>query len=125
MHLPKEQIPVVLEGPGMSVRAEEDWGGMAAGFFELPAGTDLGPMLEGLPGDACICSHWGYVLKGRITVVNGDDSEEVLEAGQLFHILPGHSAIVQEDVEFVEFTPTPQFKQVIGHVQKKAAAATG
>jgi len=124
MHSPKEQLPVVMEGPGMSVRAAEDWGGMAAVVFELPAGTDLGPMLEGLPDDACICSHWGYVLKGKVSVRNVDGTQEVLEAGQLFHILPGHTPVVQEDAEFVEFTPTAQFKKVISHVLEKAAAAT-
>lgn len=120
MEATKEQLPVIMEGNGTSVRAVEDWGGMAAAFFELPAGTDLGPLLEGLPGDACTCHHWGYVVKGKITVGNQDKSEQVLRAGHLFHIGPGHTAIVQEDVAFVEFTPTAEFNQVISHVLVKA-----
>ena len=23
------------------------------------------PLVKGLPGDACPCPHWGYVVKGR------------------------------------------------------------
>ena len=116
-------MAVVMEGDGVTVRTVEDWGGMAVGFFELPTGTDLGPLLEGLPGDACTGHHWGYVVKGKITISNNEASDEALEAGDLFHLLPGHSATVQEDVAFIEFTPAGEFKQVIDHVLEKAGAA--
>ena len=123
MHISREEMPIVMEAPDTRIRVTEGWGGMTAAFFELPAGTDLGPMLQGLPGDACTGHHWGYVVKGKITISSEDESEEVLEAGHIFHLLPGHSATVQEDVVFVEFTPEREFKQVIDHVLEKAGVA--
>ena len=122
MHTSIEQMPIKMEAPGTSIRSVEGWGGMAAAVLELPAGTDLGPMLEGLPDDACTGHHWGYVVKGKITVTNKDESEEALEAGELCHLLPGHSATVQEDVVFLEFTPEAEFKQVIDHILAKAGS---
>ena len=120
MHTSIQQMTVKMEAPYTSRRSVEGWGGMAAAVLELPAGTDLGPMLEGLPDDASTGHHWGYVEKGKITVTNRSEGEEALEAGDLFHLVPEHSATVQEDVVFLEFTPEAEFKQVIDHVLAKA-----
>ena len=40
----------------------------ASCLISVPAGTDFGPLLKGLPNDRCPCPHWGYVLKGRLRV---------------------------------------------------------
>jgi hypothetical protein len=37
-------------------------------------------------------------------VLSGPD-EEIVEAGQAYHLAPGHNAIVEEDAELVEVTP--------------------
>ena len=52
----------------------------------LSAGVDVDatPLLKGLPGDACPCPHWGYVLKGRLTY-RFADHEEVFKAGDALY----------------------------------------
>src|SRR4029077_8845585 len=41
-------------------------GTLHVSFVEVAEDADLSPMLFGLPNDECQCSHWGYVLEGRI-----------------------------------------------------------
>ncbi len=96
---------------------------MVAAYVELPAGTDLGPLLKGLPGDACTCPHWGFLIKGQILVGNVGEKDERLEAGQLFYLHPGHTAKVDKDAAFVEFSPEGQYNEVLEHVLEKVTAA--
>ena len=121
MHESIENLPVILEGPGTTVRALRDMGGMAVAHLELPAGTDIGPLLEGLPNDRCPSPHWGYVIKGKMTITYLDGNSEVLEAGQVFNISPGHTATVQEDVAFVELSPVGEFAPVVDHILAASA----
>ncbi len=119
MHELKEKLPMKLEAPDTSIRAQVGWGGMAMAFLKLPAGTDLGPLLEGLPDDKCQCPHWGYMLKGRMTLSYKDGANEQLEAGQVFFWPPGHTASVEEDVEIIELSPEGEYEEVISHVLRK------
>jgi hypothetical protein len=45
----------------------EDIDGYTVNFVSFGVDIDGTPLLKGLPGDACPCPHWGYVLKGRLT----------------------------------------------------------
>jgi hypothetical protein len=121
MHERKENLPIRLEGPGTALRAKEGWGTMSAAYAELPAGTDLRPLLKGLTDDACQCPHWGYVLKGSIHVRYTDDTEEVISAGEIFYLPPGHTAWLEEESAFVEFSPSEEYDEVLTHVLKKAS----
>ncbi len=120
MHEVKEKLPVLLEAPDTAIRALSGMGGMALACLELPAGTDLGPLLEGLPDDRCPCPHWGYVLEGKLTVSYRDGGDEKLEAGQVFYLPPGHTATVQEDAAIIELSPEKEYGEVISHVLAKA-----
>jgi hypothetical protein len=95
---------------------------MAASYVELPAGTDLVPLLEGLPGNVCPSPHWGYLITGRIAVGHAEGGTEELRSGQLFYLPAGHVAKVTEDAAFVEFSPETEYQQVLEHVVKKAAS---
>ncbi len=120
MHEVKEKLPIILETPDTAIRALSGMGGMALAYLELPAGTDLGPLLEGLPDDKCPCPHWGYILKGKLTVSYRDGGDEKLEAGQVFYLPPGHTATVQEDAAIIELSPEKEYGEVISHVLAKA-----
>jgi hypothetical protein len=95
---------------------------MAVAYAELPAGTDLGPLLKGLPADVCGCPHWGYLLSGRITVGYSDGSAEEIVAGQVFYLPSGHTAKIEEDAAFVEFSPESDYVPVLEHVLAQAGA---
>ena len=111
----RNDVPVALDADGVEVRTMPIGGDMSVSYISLPQGTDMGPPLKGLPDDACQCPHWGYLLKGRIRV-RTPSGEEEYQAGQAYHWAPGHVPMALEDSEFVEFSPTEDFKQVIEHV---------
>lgn len=111
------ELPVGQEGGGIRIAGAPDWGGQAANYIELPAGTDLGPMLKGLPDDMCPARHWGYIIDGAIEVRYTDGTEETMREGDLFYMPAGHTAKVLEDVKFVDFSPADEMAQVNEHLQ--------
>ena len=76
MYSAKENLPVTLELPGVTIRSTP-WNGMAALYVKLAAGSDFTPVLKGLPDDLCQCPHWGYVLKGTLHLRYKDGREEI------------------------------------------------
>jgi ribosomal protein L16 Arg81 hydroxylase len=47
--------------------------------------------------------------------------EEVLQAGDIFYLPPGHTGIVQENLKLIDFSPTKEFNEVMEHIGKKMA----
>ena len=121
MRATKNELPVLLEAGDASVRGA-DWGGMRVVLISVPAGTDFGPLLKGLPNDRCPCPHWGYVLKGQLRVET-DGQEEVLRAGDTYYMAPGHLAFADEDTEFLEVAPSDLHEQVMETVRRNAGVA--
>ncbi len=119
MHKPIKDLPVQMEAPGTTVRAMSGFGGMVIAYDELPAGTDITPMLEGLPDDKCTCPHWGYVLKGAIRLRYTDGKEEVVRAGEVFYVASGHTALVEEDLAMIEISPEKEYNEVMEHIASK------
>jgi hypothetical protein len=76
---------------GVAEDRSEDLGGYTVNFVSILQDHDLAPMLAGLPGGQCSCPHWGYVVKGKLTVRYGG-RQDVIEAGEAFHsLLPGRA----------------------------------
>jgi len=121
MKIKKEEIPVTMQAPGTILRAITGYGGMTVCFNELPAGTDLSPLLQGLKNDSCQCPHWGYVVEGSIKMIYDDGTEEMLNAGDVFYMPPGHTAIVEKDLKLLDFSPEDKLKEVTDHIAKKMA----
>ena len=121
MKLNKLNILVGMEGPGSTMRTKDNFGGMTVCFNELPKGTDFTPLLKGLDNDSCYCPHWGYILSGKLLVKYDDKTEETLISGDVYYLPKGHTAIVQEDIKMIEFSPSKEFNEVITHVGKKMA----
>jgi len=118
MRASRDELTEVL---GPAVRAA-DWGDLRSIAISLPAGTDLAPLLRGLPDDLCSCPHWGYVIKGRMRMSTAE-GDEVLRAGDLYHLPPGHTGVVEEDFECIEFSPPAAHEQVLDIVKRNAATA--
>ena len=121
MKQPSSSLPALMDNASGSMRVTS-WGGMACSYYELSAGTDFAPVLQGLPDDACPCPHWGYVVKGAIRVRYTDGREEVLRSGEMFYLPPGHTALFEEDSACVEFSPQREYDEVIAHAGLKAPA---
>jgi hypothetical protein len=114
----RNDAPIAIEAGGVELRMREVGGDVTVAFARLPKGTDMAPAVKGLPGDMCQCPHWGYLLKGRLRMrtARGD---ETYEAGQAFYWPPGHVPEALEDCEYVDFSPPPEFHEVIDHVKSR------
>lgn len=115
MHEAKETLPVVMDVVGVRSQLSK-WGDMNVSRMQLSKGVDFTPMLKGLPDDLCQCPHWGYVLEGALHVRYSDSSEEVIRAGQLYFLPPGHTAWVDEDIDLVEFSPSEEHDALLRHL---------
>ncbi|HTI32684.1 MAG TPA: AraC family ligand binding domain-containing protein [Miltoncostaea sp.] len=91
---------------GVVVDRAEELGEYTVSFTLFREDVDAGPLMRGLPDDRCQCPHWGYVLKGRVTIRYAD-GEEQLVAGDAFYLPPGHVPVSHEPgSEAVMFSPT-------------------
>jgi hypothetical protein len=115
----RQDVPIVIEGDGIEVRLQEIGGGMSTSFITLPQGADLGPALVGLPGDTCQCPHWGYLLKGKLQM-RTPQGDRFFQAGEAVYWAPGHVPVALEDVEYVDFSPTVEFRAVVDHIRGQA-----
>jgi hypothetical protein len=107
----KETAQVEHHGPVTDRHAELD--GYTVNIVTFDQDIDTTPLLKGLPGDACTCPHWGYVLKGRVSFTFTDrEGEEVFEAGDAFYLPPGHIQRVEAGTELVQFSPTEELRPV-------------
>jgi hypothetical protein len=122
MRASRNELPLLFGEDPAAIRGA-DWGGLRSMIVSLPAGTDLAPLLKGLPNDLCPCPHWIYVIKGRSRVTYADGSEEIHKAGDLCYLPPGHTAVVEEDMEFVEFSSPAEHQPVLDHIARVAAGA--
>jgi hypothetical protein len=116
----RQDVPVVIEGDGVEVRLQEIGGGMSTSFIRLPKGADLGPALKGLTDDRCQCPHWGYLLSGRL-LMRTADGDKTYTGGQAFYWAPGHVPVALEDCDYVDFSPTDKFSDVIDHIRATAS----
>ena len=118
MKIKKEDIPVIMEAPGTVMRKLSGLGNMDVNYHELPKGLDFTPLLKGLPNDMCHCPHWGYILEGLFRFIYEDGTEEVFEGGDVFYAPAGHTAIVDKDLKFIDFSPTKELTEVLTNVAK-------
>lgn len=116
----RNEAPVAIEGGGVELRTQEVGGGMSVAFVRFPQGADMGPALAGMPDDLCQCPHWGYLLKGRLRMRTAG-GDEIYEAGQAFYWAPGHAPEALEDCEYVDFSPTKEFNEVVEHLKAQMA----
>jgi hypothetical protein len=118
MQATMDQLPIEIEAGELQLRYAE-WGPVAVRHAHVPAGTDMAPVLEGLPGDRCPSPHWGIVLRGSIHLRHADGTEETTREGQLYYWPAGHTAWTDEEAEFVEFGPVEPMRQFSLHAQQK------
>lgn len=125
MHIAKDNVPVKIGGPGIAARQQLDFGdatgyGKISGeYFSLPAGLDISPLLQGLDGNLCDSPHWGYVIKGAVTVTYANGTQEAIRANDIFYWPPGHTIRVDEDADVILFSPQHEHTKVLDHVITK------
>jgi len=117
----KTSAPETVEVEGYEGHlAELD--GYTVAFEAYSADADMSPLFVGLPDDRCQCSHWGYVIKGKLTYKT-DAGDEVFETGDAYYVGPGHIPVLSAGTEVVEFSPTEALMETMSVVEKNMAAA--
>ena len=125
MRVPKEEVDVRMEIPGVVVRQRKEFGdvsgyGKISGeYFTLASGVDTTDLFQGLEGNLCQAPHWGFVLRGQITTTDAEGHRETVRANDLFYWPPGHNVKVDEDAEIIMFSPQDEHSQVIDHMIRK------
>lgn len=122
MRASEDEMAVELQVGEIVTRGEE-WGGQLVRHLRLPPGTDFTPLFRGLPGGACQCPHWGYILSGSIHVRYADGTEDVNRAGDVFHWPGGHTGWTDEGVTLVEVSPAGELRPVLEHVGAQLAGS--
>jgi hypothetical protein len=61
------------------------------------------------------------MLKGRVRMHTTDGAQDFV-AGEAFYWAPGHAPEALEDSEYVDFSPTDDFRRVIDHITSAGAA---
>ena len=96
--------------------------GYTVAFETYTADADMTPLFVGLPDDRCQCSHWGYVIKGKLTYKT-DAGDEVFETGDAYYVGPGHLPVLSAGTQVVEFSPTDALNETMAVVEKNMAEA--
>jgi hypothetical protein len=118
MATPINDLPVEVSAGDLETRYVE-LGEMAIRHARVPAGTDFGPVLEGLPGDRCPSPHWGIVLEGSIDMVHADGTKETANAGEVYYWPAGHTATTEVGAVFIEVGPVGPMREFHDHAQAK------
>ena len=121
MHVSRSDLPPTVIGDyeGRSV----DSGGFRIAFESMPAHfpPDESPF-KGLPDDRCQCPHWGYLTKGSFRVSYLDGPDEIVEAGDAYHLRPGHFVQTIEPVELIELSPVEEHDRTMAVVARNMSA---
>ncbi len=110
---------------GAVVDREADLADYSVSFVEFRQDIDGTPLMKGLPDDRCQCPHWGYVIKGRMTM-RFADREEVYEAGEAYYAPPGHVPVRHEPgTEVVQFSPRDELSKTQAAMMRNMKALQG
>jgi hypothetical protein len=122
MHVSRDDLePMVIgEYEGRQV----DAAGIRIAFESMPAHfpPDESPF-KGLPDDRCQCDHWGYLFKGAFRVTYLDGSEEIVTAGDAYHLRPGHFVQTLEPVEMIELSPVEEHDRTMAILAQNIGVA--
>lgn len=117
MGTPISNLPVEIAQGDLETRYIE-FGDMAIRHAKVPAGTDMTPVLKGLPGDRCPSPHWGIVLEGAIRIHHADGSVETVGAGEVYYWPAGHTGDTDQGVVFLEIGPVEPMRQFGEHAKQ-------
>ena len=120
----KQTASETIEVEGYEGHLEHMPGGYTCAFEKYTADIDVGPFFKGLPDDRCQCTHWGYVLSGKV-LFRSADGEETFEAGDAYFVGPGHTPVLYAGTEVVEFSPTDELMRTMEVVERNMAATAG
>jgi hypothetical protein len=113
----KDEAPIMIDEPPITGRYVEldDY---TVSFETFHTDMDPAALFVGLPDDRCQCPHWGYLIKGSFRVTYRGEPDEIVHAGEAYHLRPGHFVQTLEPVELVELSPVHQHDETMAVVAR-------
>jgi hypothetical protein len=68
--------------------------------------------------------HLGLVVQGSFKVTYLDGGEEVIRAGEAYHLEPGHFAQAIEHTQVIEFSPRDEHERTTQQILKNIGAVS-
>ncbi len=110
-------MPVLSEAPGFTSRlthcVELD-----IAVETSAAGRDATEAFRALPEGRCQVPHWGYMVKGRMRI-RYPDHEEVISAGDVWYMPPGHIPMTEEDTENIVISLAGEYEKVMALLTRR------
>ncbi|MCC3768911.1 hypothetical protein [Streptomyces sp. UNOC14_S4] len=106
-----------LSDHGPVVDRHEEIDGYSVNFVSFAEDIDATHLLKDLPGEACTCPHWGYVIKGIVTF-RFPDHEETFEEGDAFYVARGHVPRAVAGTELLQFSPAAEYHVVEATIRR-------
>src|SRR4051794_16715256 len=113
---------ISLDDFGMVEVRTAELDGITVDYLTVKQPVDMTVMLKGLPDDCCHCPHFGTIVKGSMAVRYLDGHEDKVEAGDAFHMTPGHVPTYEVGTEIVQFSPTEELKATDEAIKRNLAA---
>src|SRR5262245_22163284 len=110
MHAARDDLPAAIVVPGALTSRHVRWGDLHVAVERIAVGEATDFFAARLPSGRCDCPHWGYVLEGRLRIKYADH-DELISAGELFYLPPGHIPVVEETAEIIEFSPHAAYER--------------
>ena len=117
----KSAAPIAVDIPVMEGRYV-DLDGYTVGFETFKADVDPAEFFRGLLDDRCQCPHWGVVVAGRLSFRFADRTE-TYGAGDAYYVPAGHTPLVTEGTEVIEFSPSDELARTMAVVERNLASA--
>lgn len=117
MHASLDTLPIAAQKPGFIGRWTE-MGDHHFAYQSAAAGSNLDTMLAVFDDHACPVEHWGYVFSGRVRIEYVDGSEEIFEAGDAFHVAPGHRPSMIEDTVMLQVSRAAEHQALLAAVSR-------
>ena len=111
MRAQQEDLQVAVEMPGVFESRQAQWGGFTAAIETIQA-HDFTEEFSELPTGRCQSPHGGYVVKGKARILY-EDHEEVLQAGDVYYLAPGHIPVTEEECLIIEFSPGEEYAKTL------------
>ena len=110
MHAAREDLPASIVVPGVLTSRHAQWGDINVAIERIAVGDATDFFAARLPDGRCLCPHWGYVIEGRLRIKYAEH-DEVISAGEVFYLPPGHVPVIEETAEVIEFSPIEAYQR--------------
>ncbi len=123
MKAPQQTRELRDSGPGRVGPQKGSEGGFTAAFETFSKGLkDGAPFFKGLSDDRCQSPHWGFVIRGRVTI-GYKDHEDTIKVGEAYYLAPGHLPLrMAKGTKIVKFSLKAEYDKTLAVTSRNMEA---